>query len=199
MDVLRLLIFILVVYLIYLLIVRGSISQAAGIIGGFLSGVRGPSAEDDADGDYEGGNYDGIYDGGKRKRKPDPSGHPVSSISITKHTFGDKEYEIDWMKLIESGDKKWEGRVNIGMWSRVKPGDTVILVQGDRRLPVVVEEIKPFKDFAEAYEALGTDLVPKVDKHKFTTDEVREIYAGFVRAPMENGVLAIKVKPEPEK
>lgn len=190
MDILRLLIFILVIYLIYLLIVRGGLSQAVGVVGGFIGGLAGGN-----DDEYDGGDYDG----GKRKRKPDPSGHPVSSISITKHTFGDKEYEIDWMKLIESGEKKWEGRVNIGMWSRVKPGDTVILVQGDRRLPVLVEEIKPFKDFAEAYEALGTDLVPKVDKHKFTPDEVREIYAGFIRAPMENGVLAIKVKPEPEK
>jgi ASC-1-like (ASCH) protein len=68
----------------------------------------------------------------------------------------------DWLVMICDGDKKYEGRVPKPgtKWETIKAGDQIIFTNTTAMLSTTVKAVHKFKDFGEAFDAVGTGLCP---------------------------------------
>ncbi len=102
-----------------------------------------------------------------------------------------------WLDWIEVGAKKYEGRIFRGSWNKIKVGDILNLYGGTKTVKTRVTAIKRYKTFAEAYIALGSELVPIPNA---TVSEVAAFYAGLFKTDAdvadieEFGVVAVGVQ-----
>ena len=109
---------------------------------------------------------------------------------------------LDW---IDEGLKKYEGRLKtkIQEWS-LHPQKLMIFTNNKKSVLVEITSLPTFADFGEAYEKLGSLLIPG----KLTKEEVIDLYNGFFHHPDEklipgltsqmikdHGVVAIGVRP----
>lgn len=100
-----------------------------------------------------------------------------------------------WLDWIESGIKTYEGRLNKDFWNEVPVGSFFVLYDSKgKKLKVQVTEKLFFKNFGEAFDKLGQQLIPIVG---ITRDEVTKLYSEFFSDKSINrfGVVAIGVKP----
>lgn len=104
--------------------------------------------------------------------------------------------ETPWLDWIEQGIKKYEGRLNKGIFKTMKVGDTVIWFdrRSGKEVTTRITELKYYKDFRSAFRALGDELVPALNA---TEDTVERMYLKyFSPADIERfGVVAIGVTP----
>ncbi|XWV26923.1 isomerase [Tupanvirus soda lake] len=100
-----------------------------------------------------------------------------------------------WADWIINGNKIWEGRLCRDDWMNVCVDDIIIFKYDDnKKLKVVVTELKHFADFGEAFRQLGIDLVP-IDG--ISVEQVESLYMQFYSKEdtMRYGVVAVGVKP----
>lgn len=105
------------------------------------------------------------------------------------------EKPYTWLNWIETGIKKYEGRLNKGEWSKMKIGDIITFYdKNNKTLKITITELKYYHSFGEAFNDLGKDLVP-IDN--ISTDEVVKIYSEFYsdKEINEFGVVAVGVSP----
>lgn len=82
-----------------------------------------------------------------------------------------------WLDWIEQGLKKYEGRLNRGVWSELKIGDVIVWDdQKGKTLKTKVTELKYYPDFGAAFRDLGSELVPIND---ITESAVKSLYAKY--------------------
>ena len=60
-----------------------------------------------------------------------------------------------WLNFIKSGQKTVEGRLNKGIFSRLKQGETITFINKKLKLEVLVTYIKHYKSFEELLMAEG--------------------------------------------
>lgn len=65
-----------------------------------------------------------------------------------------------WLDWIESGVKKYEGRVNREDWMKMKIGDLIIFSCGSKIIKTVITNLIYFDNFQSAFRQLGQYLVP---------------------------------------
>lgn len=112
---------------------------------------------------------------------------------ISKHIANEQPYQ--WLDWIESGIKKFEGRLNKGDWKDLKVGDKLSLFDDNQKTVIVeVTELRYFKDFVEAFNNLGKSLVPIDNIQK---EKVFEIYNKYFSTSdvQKYGVVAVGIKP----
>jgi len=106
-----------------------------------------------------------------------------------------KSLQNPWFDWIQSGIKKYEGRLFKGDWASLKIDDIVIFVcPENRELPVRVVDLVRFNTFGDAFDALGSELVPIPN---VSTLDVVNLYAEYFKDEdiAQYGVVAIKVEP----
>lgn len=102
-----------------------------------------------------------------------------------------------WFDWIQGGVKRYEGRLFKGDWAALKTGDTIVFVCPlNRELSCTVVGLLRFSSFREAFEVLGSELVPIPGVN---SEQVASIYREFYSdAEVEQyGVVAVKVDPKP--
>lgn len=101
--------------------------------------------------------------------------------------------ETPWLDWIESGVKTYEGRLYKEIWQKVKVGDLIIFYTPDKEVKTIVTDLKFYGDFGEAFENLGTKLVPITNA---TVDRVKKLYNQFFSDDdiKKYGVVAVGVK-----
>lgn len=117
---------------------------------------------------------------------------------IKKLVGGSKHYKFTvqepWFTFIRLGQKKVEGRLNIGIFSKLQAGDTIewINKKNNQSFVVIVNEITKYGSFKEMIEKEGIEnVLPGID----TIEKGTAIYRQFYEEAKEkqNGVLAIKM------
>lgn len=96
-----------------------------------------------------------------------------------------------WLDWIASGKKKYEGRLNRGIFKKIKIGDIVVWYDkfSGKTIKTKITELKYYDDFGEAFEDLGEELIPIKDA---TVDTVKKLYSKYFS---EDDIKAIKVNP----
>ena len=108
------------------------------------------------------------------------------------------EYKVSlqnpWFDLINSGLKKYEGRLNWKIWNDLKIGDHIIFKNNKNRLNVVVIEIKKYSNFIAAYDDLGEYLIPlsKINRDNLMSEVYSKYYSND--DILKHGVIAIGIK-----
>jgi ASC-1-like (ASCH) protein len=100
-----------------------------------------------------------------------------------------------WLDLIERGIKKFEGRVNVGDWKRMKIGDTIIFFNKSttKQVKTIIMEFKYFTDFGAAFKELGQEFIPIKDLTVEGANKLSWKYYSkeFIK---ENGMVAVGIK-----
>lgn len=112
---------------------------------------------------------------------------------LTKHIANNRPNQ--WLDWIESGIKKYEGRLNKGDWANLKIGDRIILYDDNgKRVIVEIFDLKYFTSFCDAFNSLGKYLVP-IDN--IGADNVVDLYRNYFSDGdiQEYGVVAVGVNP----
>ena len=68
--------------------------------------------------------------------------------------------ETPWFTWIQSGEKKYEGRIRRGDWKKIKIGDEITFTCEGNSVVTLVTELIYYNNFRSACEDLGTLLVP---------------------------------------
>lgn len=104
-----------------------------------------------------------------------------------------KNYPIPWFDLIKNKIKTYEGRLNRGIFVKMKPGDFIIFVNRDKEIKTQIIDIKKYKSFGKAFDDLQFNLVPIDD---ITRKEVKKLYSNYFTKDdiKQYGVLAIQIK-----
>jgi ASC-1-like (ASCH) protein len=102
----------------------------------------------------------------------------------------EKSIQQPWLNLIQSGIKKYEGRVYRDDWAKLQIGDTIIFHCNKLEVKTVVNELRRYTDFCAAFIDLGQLLVPGVG---VTIYEVEQLYYQyFTKADIKKyGVVAV--------
>lgn len=100
--------------------------------------------------------------------------------------------ESPWLDFIRDGLKKYEGRLNSGYWKDLKMGDRIYLTDGKYTCLVVVKEKLLFKNFSEAFDQLGSLLVPI---ENITREDVANLYRKYFTDELvdKHGVVAVGI------
>jgi len=104
--------------------------------------------------------------------------------------------DTPWLNWIKDGIKKYEGRVPkpTGIWSKIQIGDYITFSSSDgQTVKTQITKIKKFHDFGEAFQTLGSKLVPVKN---ITVEEVKKLYKRYFPNEVitQYGVIAIKLK-----
>lgn len=118
---------------------------------------------------------------------------PVVPIKIRKSLQNPPE--SPWFDWICEGKKKFEGRLKKDDWASLSINDHVTFVCPEgRELITRVLDLPTFDTFGDAFDALGSELVPVpgVD-----TADVINIYGKYYKNEdvVKYGVIAVKVEP----
>ena len=101
-----------------------------------------------------------------------------------------------WLDWIETGVKKYEGRLNKGIFAKLHVGDIVIWYDriSGKEVKTEITELRYYVTFTDAFNKLGKNLVPIPN---ITPELVEKLYAQyFTKEDIEKyGVLTIGVKP----
>lgn len=104
---------------------------------------------------------------------------------------------MPWRDWIAHGIKTYEGRLLNPQkdWAKMKIGDKIRFYTEDREdLWVEVIDLQKFKDFDDAYEALGFRLIP-VLPDKMTGNDVYTKLVGFSMNDIKKyGVVAVGIR-----
>jgi ASC-1-like (ASCH) protein len=86
--------------------------------------------------------------------------------------------ETPWLDWIEQGIKIYEGRVNRGKYKNFKNGDIMVLLdlKTNKKVKVKITLLEYFENFGEAFDILGTKLVPIKDIDK---EQVVKLYSQY--------------------
>ena len=97
-----------------------------------------------------------------------------------------------WLDCIENGIKTYEGRLNVGFWSKVKVGDVIIFDDGNKKVKTRITELKYYKTFVDAFGDLGNKLVPI---NNVTKEHVKKLYNEYFSDDKINqfGVVAVGI------
>jgi ASC-1-like (ASCH) protein len=109
---------------------------------------------------------------------------------VRKHLSNKKPY--NWLDYIEEGKKKYEGRINDGFWKNLRIDDKFILFNENKEICVRVVDKKIFRNFGDAFDTLGMELIPLKG---ITRDEVINLYGKYYDKNTidKYGVVAIKL------
>lgn len=107
-----------------------------------------------------------------------------------------------WLNLLESGEKKYEGRINWKDWAKMKKGDLLILTdEGGKSLAFEITNILRACNFDHLYGLLGSWLVPRLEstnKAPENADQVQAEYESIFKTDFEKishyGVLGLYLK-----
>ena len=101
-----------------------------------------------------------------------------------------------WLDWIESGIKKYEGRLNRGIFHNINIKDTVTWFDkfSGKEVNTKITDLRYYNDFGEAFEDLGGELVPIKGAD---IDTVEGLYSKYFSKEDINkyGVVAIGVEP----
>lgn len=101
--------------------------------------------------------------------------------------------DTPWLDWIDIGLKKYEGRLNREKWAMMRVGDLIEFVDpNNKRVLTCITDLKYYRDFEQAYDDLGSLLVPK---ETVTSMEVGELYSQYFTETdiKKYGVIAIGV------
>jgi len=104
--------------------------------------------------------------------------------------------QYTWLDRINQGLKRYEGRLYHKDWVNVEVGDTIEFYTNNQiSLNVKIIGLERYKDFGEAFDNCGTELVPI---EGITREEVIKIYCDIFKKMEEEikkiGVVAVKVQ-----
>lgn len=108
-----------------------------------------------------------------------------------------------WLEWIHIGKKTYEGRLYKGDWTNVEPGDVIRFEStksddsgqiSSLSVLVKVTELRRYKSFGEAFDELGSALIPILG---ITRKEVIEMYQRYFSEEETEryGVVAVGVTP----
>lgn len=101
-----------------------------------------------------------------------------------------------WLNWIESGIKKYEGRLNKGIFAKFNFGDIVVWYDkiSGKEVKTKITEFRNYKSFTDAFDDLGESLVPVSN---IDSESVNKLYLQYFTKEDINkfGVLAIGIKP----
>lgn len=107
-------------------------------------------------------------------------------------------YEISvktiWLSKIENGSKKVEGRLNKGIFKKLKVNDTVIWYYGNKKVKTKIDRITKYNNFYNYLINEGLrNTVPKRGVN--TIKDAENIYYEYYtkEKEKEHGVLAIEL------
>ena len=111
--------------------------------------------------------------------------------------------ETPWLDWIKMGFKKFEGRVFFKDWSKMKINDIIKFTHGEKKVEVIIVELKYYPNFVEAYQELDNQLVPgKINLltnviENISEEDVKNMYLQyFMEDDIKNyGVVAVGIKP----
>lgn len=119
----------------------------------------------------------------------------MNNINITKISIQNPK-QTPWLDWIESGNKKYEGRLNRGRFLSLKIGDRILFYdkKTNKQVQVIVKNILHFSNFEDAFITLGNKLVP-IDN--ITPIQVKKMYNQYFsdNEIAKYGVVAIEVEP----
>lgn len=125
------------------------------------------------------------------------SAWPAVSSSITRDQgpcYFVSAISEPWLSHLVSGAKQYEGRLCQSGWSKLRAGDKVEAFNTRyMRVTMTVQHSFTFRDFDEAFVALGNRLLPE---GATTPDEALNVYRQFHTAEqvsMAGGVVAVKL------
>lgn len=87
-----------------------------------------------------------------------------------------------WLNWIEQLTKTYEGRLFWKDWIKMNVGDTITFYCEDKELNVKITELLRFENFAKAFEAVGTKLVPI---NNITPEFVQSLYEEIFKMTKE--------------
>jgi len=102
-----------------------------------------------------------------------------------------------WLDWIEEGVKRYEGRIYRGRFAKMISGDKITFVSDNKRVKVCVVSINRFRSFGDAFEVLGSELVPIPGS---TRDSVDSLYSKIFNTEQDKadirdfGVVAIEIQ-----
>ena len=94
-----------------------------------------------------------------------------------------------YFSQIKNGQKTIEGRMSAKKFREIKKGDRILI---NKRLPVLVEEVRNFKSFEEMFDIYGLkNCLPDIQ----STEDGLNVYNGFYKKEdiAKHGVVAIKL------
>jgi len=111
---------------------------------------------------------------------------------IRKHICNNPPFP--WLDWIIDGQKEYEGRLFRGDWATMIIGQKIEFYDDHGKcFAVRVDGIKRFKDFDQAYNALGSKLIPDLGVYT-TANQLYTQLVGFRQEDIDNyGVIALKV------
>ena len=104
-----------------------------------------------------------------------------------------KEIKEPWLSWIMDGQKTYEGRLNHGFWNTLKENDRFVAYSDENEAILEVTEILSFSDFGDAWNELGTQLIP----HGASSEkDVQKFYSKWYsdQKVADLGVIAIGVR-----
>jgi ASC-1-like (ASCH) protein len=90
-----------------------------------------------------------------------------------------KHCQEPYISWIESGLKKYEGRLNKGDWQQVQVGDQIVFYTQEKEVTTLVTSVHHYPSFKHAYFYHGRHLVPEGGPdqyHRFYSQEAIEEY-----------------------
>lgn len=106
----------------------------------------------------------------------------------------DNSGDVKWLDLIESGAKTYEGRLagKIKEWD-LYVGKQMIFCSRDKEITVQITSLLTFRSFGDAYDLLGSKLVPVPGINR---EDVEKFYSKYYNdsSIAESGIVAIGVK-----
>lgn len=112
--------------------------------------------------------------------------------------FYKKAIQERFFRAIESGEKEYEVRINREDWSQIKVGDMIQFFINNSTIILLtkVVELKYFKTFGEAYDKVGSKMIPfkNVDRN-YVCNLYDELYSTENdKKDIENyGIVAVRV------
>lgn len=106
--------------------------------------------------------------------------------------------DTPWFDWIKCEMKKFEGRIFRDDWQKMNIGDIIIFDSGNEKLETIITEFKYYNSFVEAFNDLGSLLVPI---ESCTNKNVEDFYSKIYHKEVDksdiqkNGVIAVGIKP----
>ena len=102
--------------------------------------------------------------------------------------------EEPWLEWILNGRKTFDGRLHRGFWEKVQPGQEFIGWSNKQEAVLRVTEKMRFRDYGEAFAALGKSLVPEGAETPAQAVKLYEKFPGNdTRTISDVGVVALGV------
>lgn len=111
------------------------------------------------------------------------NGKPVYTITVKQ----------PWFDLIANGEKTAEGRLNNGLFAKLKEGDIIEWIHSNKKIKVLVSYITKYKSFLEMLESEGISNVLPVNYVQTAEEGVNKVYRQYYDESREKqfGVIAI--------